>query len=223
MCGRKYAKEELNWAEYRDALDILHAPPNTNFQPNYNIAPTHIVPVCISEMGERRLVPLQWGLVPFWAKDARIGYKMINARSETLEEKPSFRSLLKSRRCVVPISGFYEWKREGKAKQAYKIEHADGHTMMLAGLWAENGTLETQTYTVVTTAASDTLKSIHHRMPVILDGKEALGTWLEGDWKDAKQLTRGYSGELSAVPIDNAVGNVRNNYPELLEPLNRLV
>ncbi|QJB70436.1 SOS response-associated peptidase [Parasphingorhabdus halotolerans] len=216
MCGRKYATEELNWAEYRDALNILQAPPATNIEPNYNIAPTHYVPVCVSELGKRRLELLQWGLVLTWAKETKLGYSMFNARAETLGEKPSFRNLLKSRRCVAPVSGFYEWKLQGSEKQAHKIELANGRIMMMAGLWAQNGDLGISSYTVVTTSSSDSFSAIHHRMPVILDQGEAIDTWMEADWRTAEKLLNPFAGSLSVLPGSNEVGNVRNNYPELL-------
>ena len=219
MCGRKYASEELTWAEYREILDITQAPPDTNLQPNYNIAPTHKVPVCIEQDGERSLELLQWGLLPHWAKDKKVGYKMINARSETLEEKASFKPLLESHRCIVPVSGFYEWKRDGKGKQAHKIEHADGRPMLLAGLWTENSSLGVKTYTVVTTGATATFEAIHNRMPAILV-KDQIGNWLAGEWKQAAELLSPFGGSLSIVPVSNDVGNVKNNYPELLQSLN---
>ncbi|MEO9635806.1 MAG: SOS response-associated peptidase [Parasphingorhabdus sp.] len=219
MCGRKYASEELTWAEYREALDITGTPPNTNFQPNYNIAPTHVMPVAVHESTQHVLRPMMWGLVPTWAKDATRSYNMINARAETLEEKPSFKNLLKSCRCAVLVSGFYEWKRDGKTKQAYRIERADGEPMILAGLWAENGYLETTTYSIITTNATPAFGPIHNRLPAILE-RDQVATWLHGQWSHAKSMTEPYSGDLDVKPVGNAVGNVRNNYAELLEVKN---
>lgn len=177
MWGRKYSHEGLSWEEYGDLMRLIpSAPPPSNFQPNYNIAPTHEVPVCIAEEGERRLELLRRELVPHWAKEAKVGYKMINARAETLTEKPSFKPLLKSRRAIVAVSGFYEWKREGKDKQAHTIEHASGKPMMMAALWAENSALDMRSYTVITTAASDAMAPVHHRMPAILE-KDQVDGW----------------------------------------------
>lgn len=218
MCGRKYAAEELNWAEYREMLNLVRPAPQTNFQPNYNIAPTHMVPVCYLESGKRTLEPLRWGLVPHWAKDPKIGFKMFNARSETLGEKTSFKGLLKDRRCVVPVSGFYEWKRDGKDKQAYKIAHESGAPMLLAGLWTDNAALDIRSYTVITTAATTAFSPIHNRMPAIL-APDTVSAWLDDDWDDAHPLLAPFEGSLSVVPVSNEVGNVRNNYPELLTPL----
>lgn len=218
MCGRKYASEELTWAEYREALDITGTPPNTNFQPNYNIAPTHIVPVAIWQNGRHVLVPLQWGLIPTWQKDWSRNYTMTNARAETVEEKPSFRNLLKSCRCAVLVSGFYEWKRAGKTKQAHRIQRADGEPMILAGLWADNEYLETTTYTLITTDATSAFEKVHNRLPAIIE-PDQVKTWLHGSWNDAKHMTRPYQGPLNIAPVSNEVGNVRNNYPELLTTL----
>ncbi len=216
MCGRKYASEELTWDEYREMLSIMQ--PTSNLQPNYNIAPTHIMPVCIWERGQTSLQPMQWGLIPTWAKDTTRSYMMTNARSETLEEKPSFKNLLKSCRCAVLVSGFYEWKRDGKSKQAHKVERSDGKPMILAGLWADNPVFETMTYTVITTAASPAFEPIHNRLPAILE-PDQVQTWLNGQWSDARTILKPYTGEIDIVPVSNDVGNIRNNYPELLSPI----
>ncbi len=216
MCGRKYASEELTWAEYREMLSIIQ--PTSNLQPNYNIAPTHIMPVCVWESGRASLKPMQWGLIPTWAKDTKRSYAMTNARSETLEEKPSFRNLLKSCRCAVLVSGFYEWKRDGKRKQAHKVQRSDGKPMILAGLWADNPVLETTTYTVVTTNATRAFAPIHNRLPAILE-PDQVRTWLAGQWSEAGAMLEPYAGKIEAVPVSNDVGNVRNNHPELLNPV----
>ena len=221
MCGRKYASEELTWAEYREMLDIT-AQPASNLQPNYNIAPTHMVLAGRSRNGVRQVDPLHWGLVPHWAKDTKIASKMINARAETLEEKPSFKPLLESKRCAVLVSGFYEWQRglgpSKKDKQAYKVERGDYSTMILGGLWTENPSLGLTSYTLVTTAASQDFSAYHHRLPLILE-PEQVTDWLEGDWKGARSLLAPYDGALAVTAISNAVGNVRNTGPELLAPI----
>lgn len=219
MCGRKYSLEELSWGEYRDMLSLVPSVPASNFQPNYNIAPTHEVPVGYADgEGAHRLALMRWGLVPHWAKEAKIGAKMINARAERLTEKPSFKPLLKAHRCAILVSGFYEWQREGKAKQAHKIAHGLGAPMIMAGLWTKNPALDLTSYTVITTAASDEMAPIHHRMPAILD-PGTVNQWMDGDWDDAAPLLAPYPGPLVITAISNDVGNVRNNYPELLDPL----
>ncbi|GAB5483073.1 MAG: SOS response-associated peptidase [Parasphingorhabdus sp.] len=221
MCGRKYASEELTWAEYREILNIIPDQPS-NLAPNYNIAPTHQVLAFRKNAEEVRLSPLHWGLVPHWAKDAKKAGSMINARSETLEEKPSFRPLLKSRRCAVLVSGFYEWQRglgsTGKDKQAHKVERGDGRPMLLAGLWTRNDALNLESYTIVTTAATPDFAALHHRLPAILE-PDQLDLWLTGEWDAARDLLTPYAGALNTAAISNAVGNVRNNGPELLKPI----
>lgn len=217
MCGRKYASEKLTWAEYREVLDITSIPPS-NLEPNYNIAPTDIMPVAVHESTQRVLRPMQWGLVPTWAKEHNRSYSMINARAETIEEKPSYRNLLKSCRCAVLVSGFYEWKRDGKINRAHRIQRADGAPMILARLWADNGYLETTTYTLITTAATPAFENVHHRLPAIIE-PDQVTAWLHGRWNDAKAMTRPYQGALDIVSISHDVGNVRNNYPQLLTPL----
>lgn len=225
MCGRKYNLPTLDWATYRDLFDLGLSAPPSNFAPNYNIAPTHNVPVVANIEGERVIHSMRWGLLPFWAKDKKAGYKMINARAETVEEKRSFSPSLKDRRCIIPVSGFYEWKRESKTdKQAYAIKRKDDCPLLIAGLWAcnkrvEEGT-ELETYTVLTHTPNTLVADIHNRMPVILDEDE-IGTWLDAPWGEASELTQDpFTAErMEAFAVSNDVGKVSNNHPELLNPL----
>ncbi|MEP3246743.1 MAG: SOS response-associated peptidase [Sneathiella sp.] len=223
MCGRKYVAEGLNWQQYKEKLTLTTPPPQTNLEPNYNIAPTQTVLVCVFEEGRRLLKFLKWGLVPFWAKDQKIGAKMINARSESLEQKKSYSPLLLSHRCIVPVSGFYEWKRDGNFKQAHAIRRKDHEPLLMAGLWTENKLLEIGTYTVITRDANDVIRKIHHRMPAILH-PDQVSTWLEGEWPKANScLNDSYLGdELEVHPVSNDVGNVRNNSKYLSDPLRSL-
>ncbi len=218
MCGRKFSHEELTWAEYRDILSIVQPPPNSNSQPNYNICPTQQVPVCINRDGRRSLEVMHWGLVPGWAKDTKYAAKMINARAETLAEKPSFEPLLKNNRCIIMVSGFYEWQRDGQSKTPYKVERSDRQPMLLAGLWTHNDRLDIDSYTVITTAAPADFAAIHSRAPAILERSE-IGIWLEGRWDDARDLAETYQGDLSTTQISSLVNSNRNNGPELLEPI----
>lgn len=217
MCGRKFSHEELTWADYRDMLQIVQAPPETNFQPNYNICPTQKVPVCATIDGQRVLKPMHWGLIPQWAKDTKFAAKMTNARSETLTEKPSFRPLVHKNRCIILVSGFYEWQRSGKQKTPYKVERADKAPMMLAGLWTYNDALDIDSYSVITTAAPKDFTQIHHRAPVIVD-PDKVDLWLESGWEQSQNLTCPYQGGLLTTEIDAAVNNARNNDSKLLEP-----
>lgn len=217
MCGRKFSHEELTWAEYRDTLEIIQPPPDTNFQPNYNICPTQKVPVCVSVNNQRVLRQMHWGLVPQWTQDRKFAAKMINARTETLTEKPSFRELVTQHRCIIMVSGFYEWARQGKHKTPFKVEREDKAPMMLGGVWTHNNKLSIDSYSVVTTAAPRDFEKIHNRAPVIID-PENITTWMEDDWSKASEIAQPYSAKLIATEIGDAVNSNRNNGPQLLEP-----
>ncbi|MEH6662845.1 MAG: SOS response-associated peptidase [Parasphingorhabdus sp.] len=218
MCGRKFSHEELTWAEYRDILAIVQPPPNSNFQPNYNICPTQMVPVCVNREGGRSLELMRWGLVPHWAKDTKFAANMINARAETLAEKPSFKPLLEQNRCIIMVSGFYEWQRDGATRIPFKVERGDKQPMLLAGLWTHNDRLAIDSYAVITTAAPESFTPIHDRAPAILEQAD-IGTWMDGGWKAAQNLAKTYQGELTTTRISSLVNSNRNNGPELLEPI----
>ncbi len=161
-------------------------------EPRYNVAPTQQVPVVREGAdGENRLDLLHWGLIPAWAKERGIACNMINARSETLLEKPSFRQAFKYRRCVVPASGFYEWRHEGKQNIPRYIRIRDGLPMLFAGLWeswkSPDGEL-VESFTILTTVANRLLEPIHERMPVILHPDEC-GRWLDRYLTDPTHLS----------------------------------
>lgn len=184
----------------------------------YNIAPTQFVAaVRDGAEGDRELVMLRWGLVPFWAKDPAIGNRMINARAETVAEKPSYRNAFKHRRCVVLADGFYEWRREGDVKTPYFISLESGEPFGLAALWESWTDKESgdslQTTTLITREANAFMSPLHHRMPVILqsataDEWMASGTYLE----EAAEKTPA----LRAWPVDRRVNNARNEGDELI-------
>lgn len=138
---------------------------------SYNIAPTQMVLGIVSNQGQRQAVYFQWGLVPFWAKDRKIGSRMINARAETVHEKPSFRRLLQRKRCLIPSNGFYEWKQVGDGKRPYYIRLQEGALFSFAGLWDiwKQGVQEIHSCTIITTQPNELMKSIHQRMPVIFE------------------------------------------------------
>ncbi len=171
------------------------------------------------------LVSAHWGLIPFWAKDRKIGAKLINARAETVAEKPAFRAAFKSRRCLVPADGFYEWRREGKVKQPFLIESADSEPMAFAGLWEtwkdEDGK-PLVSCTIITTEANAIMREIHNRMPVILDNG-AFDNWLADRGDHAALLRPCAEQHLQMRPVDARVNNVRNNDAELIEELVRLI
>ena len=177
MCGR--------FALIVDAsvlADVFDVDPPRDLKPRFNIAPTQEAPIVrAASGGARKCVTMRWGLVPSWAKDVSIGARMINARSETAAEKPSFRSAFKSRRCLVPASGFYEWVKGPGGKQPHFIHFTDARVFAFAGLWerwskGESGPLDT--FTILTTTPNDLIRDLHDRMPVILP-RENYAEWLE--------------------------------------------
>ncbi len=189
-------------------------------EPRYNIAPTQFVAaVRDNQNKQRELVMLRWGLVPFWAKDTSIGNRMINARAETVAEKPSYRAAFAHRRCIVLADGFYEWHRNGDAKTPYFISLASGEPFALAGLWEDwkdKGSGESlQTTTIVTTAANDFMQPLHHRMPVILQTDTA-NVWLAGE-KDYLERAADKTPPLRAWPVNQRVNNARNQGRELVD------
>jgi len=188
-------------------------------EPRYNIAPTQFVAaIRNNETQARELVMLRWGLVPFWAKDPAIGNRMINARAETVAEKPSYREAFKHRRCIVLADGFYEWHREGDIKTPYFISLASGEPFALAGLWENWKDRESneslQTATLITTVANDFMQPLHHRMPVILQ-PETADEWLSGK-NECLQGAAERTPALHAWPVNRRVNNARNQGEELI-------
>jgi putative SOS response-associated peptidase YedK len=195
--------------------DVLH---------RYNVTPSHKVPVIINNAGKRRLGSLRWGLIPHWAKDESVGYKMINARSETLHEKPSFREAFKKRRCTVLADSFFEWKTEGKEKRPYLIRLKEDKPMAFAGIWESWNSPENEkinTVSIVTTEANSLMKDVHHRMPVIL-GEKSLARWLEGPY-DEEELLRLLEpfdeDKMQIYEVSPEVNKVANDSEELLKPV----
>ena len=216
MCGRFafYSPTEAAAALFgvRGSADV---------QPRYNIAPTqYVAAIRNGEDEQRELVMLRWGLVPFWAKDPSIGNRMINARAETVAEKPSYRNAYKHRRCLVLADGFYEWRRQGDAKTPYFISLASGEPFALAGLWEQWADKESgeslQTTTLITTDANEFMASLHHRMPVILEAGTAT-EWLAGS-RDLLDDVAAITPPLQAWPVDRRVNNARNEGEDLVRP-----
>jgi putative SOS response-associated peptidase YedK len=187
MCGRvtiqtppQAIARELGLAGVRSALE----------HPRYNLAPTQLIPVVLND-GERMLDAVRWGLIPSWAKEASIGNKLINARGETVAEKPSFRSALKRRRCLVLVDGWFEWKQATKPKTPYLFKREDGRPLAFAGLWEEWTAVDTgevlRTCAVITTGPNALMAPIHDRMPVILD-EAAQRVWLRPEPQEASVL-----------------------------------
>ena len=223
MCGRITQDLNLKMLFDRYRLSRSGASPAPNLRPRYNGCPTQDFVVVRRKGGERTLAKLRWGLVPHWAKDIRLGAKMINARAETVHEKPAFRTAFRGRRCVVPVNGWFEWRRENGEKQPYWIRPADADVFSLAGLWErwEKGEEPVETFTVLTTAASPALADIHHRQPVIVEN-EALDEWL--DPGTSPERLRALAGAANEGPFDtravsSRVNSTRNDDAELLVPV----
>lgn len=201
--------------------DDFGAVPLPHMEPHYNIAPTDPVIAVLERDGARRAWPLQWGLVPSWAKDPSSGSRLINARAETVAEKPSFRGALKYRRCVIPADGFYEWKGPAGKKQPYYIHRRDGRTMAFAGLWEtwERAEGYLETCTIITTAANREMSELHDRMPVILELDE-IGLWLDRSLTDSSRvmplLNPAADGTLDFYEVDRRMSNPRAEGPELI-------
>ncbi len=226
MCGRfarKSTQEIL--AEWFD-LDLEEMP---WFAPSYNVAPQSTQPVVRlnPDTGSREMALLRWGLVPFWSRDSKIAYSTINARAEEAASKPAYREALKRRRCLIPADAFYEWQRlDLKTKQPFAFALVSGAPYAFAGLWeswrpkepADTPPLET--FTILTTDSNELMEPVHNRMPVILEPKD-YDRWLDpGDpARPPIDLLRPYPAErMRAWPVDDRVGNVRNNDADLLEP-----
>jgi putative SOS response-associated peptidase YedK len=215
MCGRFafYSPSEA-------AAALFGVSGSLTVEPRFNIAPTQFVAaIRDGEDNERELVMLRWGLIPSWAKDPSIGNRMINARAETVAEKPSFRAAYSRRRCIVLADGFYEWRRDGDAKTPYFISLASGKPFALGGLWENWQDRESdesiQSTALITTAANDFISPLHHRMPMILES-EAANDWLGGD-KTMLENAADNSPPLRAWPVDRRVNNARNQGEELIE------
>lgn len=192
------------------------------YYPNYNAAPMQCIPTVIGSSSGNRLGSLRWGLVPSWADDDKIGNKMINARAETITEKPAFKRLISSKRCIVPTNGFYEWKKVGANKQPLRILMKDNSMFSLAGLydtWINPDGSKLSTCTIITTEPNRLMADIHNRMPVILRAQDE-AEWLskESDKESILKLLKPYKAEeMRAYKVDSAVGNVRNNNEDLIK------
>ncbi len=206
-------------------MKVYRLSSSPDLPPRYNLAPSQQIAVVREQNGgDRELAFLQWGLVPSWSKDPAIGYKMINARSETVHEKPSFKQAFLTRRCIIPASGFYEWEKVGKEKIPHYIHRRDGEMMSLAGLWerwkSPEGK-ELETCTILTTAANSLIKKLHDRMPVILHSTE-LDLWLNRETDDINRLTELFhpylSDQLEEYVVTKAVNSPSHDFSECIIP-----
>lgn len=223
MCGRYLLSYDLE-----DLIRILQEKyeirkPNIDYyEPRYNIAPGQSVLSVINDGKNNRVGNLHWGFVPYWAEDKKIGYKMINARAETLNEKPAFKYSFKNRRCVILSNGFYEWKSEGSKKSPYLIQIKNKSIFPFAGLWSsyqnEDGT-KLFSCTIITTTPNELIKPLHNRMPVILDD-ESKKIWLNKNITDTNLLSNSFkpfpSDAMQLYKVSTLVNNSRIDSPECI-------
>jgi putative SOS response-associated peptidase YedK len=223
MCGRF-----AFFSSHEAMLRVFALPADTpQVEPRWNIAPSQSVAAVRGDaQGQRRLVLLHWGLVPHWAKERSIGARMINARAETVAEKPAFRGAWKHRRCLVLVDGYYEWQATPLGKQPWFIRRADAEPFALAGLWETwteaGGAAPLESCAILTTAAPRPLDAIHERVPVIIPAT-AWDGWLRPEGADldalAALLVAPTAASLRAVRVGRRVNNVRNDGPDLIEPV----
>ena len=219
MCGR--FTQKLTWREVHDLYGLLTDVPPDNMRPRWNGAPTQDFAACrLDAEGARTVTRLRWGLIPFWAKDLKIGSRLINARAETVDSKPAFRSAFKARRCLVPADGWFEWVRESGAKVPRFLSMADGSIASFAALWerwdGEGDAVES--FTIITTEAAPELAHVHSRQPAIVDPAR-FDEWLDPD--APKEALLGivrppHPGPYEVRPVSRLVNNVRNDGPEVL-------
>jgi len=218
MCGRYELSSHP--AAIALAFGLVHPP---DIRPRYNIAPTQQVPIVrLSAAGEREVAQVRWGLVPRWARDPAIGVRMINARGETLTIKSAFRNAYARHRCLLPVNGFYEWQATRHGKQPLHIGMHDGRPFGLAGLyerWLSPDGEVLDTCTIVTTTASDALRDIHNRMPVIVPERD-YARWLDASNPDVGDVIAPWSGEsLRVYPVSTRVNAVRNDDARICDPI----
>lgn len=230
MCGRYAASASADLLIEEFEIEEVDPSAIEATEPSFNVAPTDTVPAVVERLTDsgatRTLVGLRWGLVPSWSKSASGGARMINARSETVAEKPAYRKAFSARRCLLPATGYFEWRTlpEG-GKQPYFIRPSDGGLLVMGGIYefwrSEVGWLSTAS--IITTQATDALGWVHDRMPIII-GRDNQDAWLDPSLTD-KETARGLwhvplPAELEVYPVGKAVGNVANNSPQLIHPIN---
>ncbi len=218
MCGRFTLRQSASEVRKHFDLDAVPA-----FEPRFNIAPTQPV-LALRRMAEtKEAVLLRWGLVPSWASDLSIGNRLINARAESITEKPSFRAAFQRRRCLIVADGFYEWQTVGGKKQPVHFRFRDGRLFTLAGLWEKwngPGGPAVESCTILTTSANELVRPLHERMPVVL-GPEHRDEWLDPHFGDTTALQSWLkpwpAEEMTSVPANMRVNNPRNEGPACLE------
>ena len=223
MCGRytlTHREAEKLAAELGVPVDQL-----ADYKPRYNIAPTQRQLIVRIEFEDREALRARWGLINRWAKDAKTGYRTINARAETVHQRPAFRDAFKKRRCVVPADGFYEWTGPKAARMPLWFHRPDGGLLLFAGLyesWQPEPDVWEPTYTIITTDANETVGQVHNRMPVILP-EDRIDDWLHPREEDVDKL-RGFlvpaaNDLITSTPVSPRVNSVKNDDPDLLEEI----
>ncbi|RAP78136.1 SOS response-associated peptidase [Paenibacillus montanisoli] len=222
MCGRYTITVSLEELMLRYWISSTNVPYH---RPKYNVAPGQMVFAIVSDGTQNRLGELKWGLVPAWADNLKVGNKMLNARSETVWEKPAFKQLIRRKRCIIPADGFYEWRKDGEDKQPMRIVKRDRKLFSMAGLydtWVSPAGIKLSTCTILTTTPNKLMEPIHDRMPVILH-EESEALWLDRTVQDHEQLgalLRPFPSELlEAYPVAKTVGSVANDDAACIEPL----
>jgi putative SOS response-associated peptidase YedK len=225
MCGRACLSSDVS--EIKIVFRMPPDRPTPNFAASWNVAPTDPLPVVRFDAKDhqRSLDVMRWGLVPFWARDIKVGFANINAKAEGIEKKPAFRETFRQRRCLVPVDNFYEWQKTPTGKQPYAIGLKGGGLMALAGLWETWRSPEgerARTFAIITTEPNELCARLHNRMPAIL-APEAWPAWLDEEPADEprlKSLLAPYPSDgMVCWPVSARVGNVRNNDPSLIEPV----
>jgi putative SOS response-associated peptidase YedK len=228
MCSRFTLTRIESLAELFQLAGLLHLEPLT-LEPRFNVAPSQLVAAVRYdiEKGTKELAELRWGLIPSWADDPKIGYKLINARAESVAQKPAFRAAFKKRRCLIPADGYFEWQKQGSKKQPYYFRRQDGKPFAFAGLWerwdkSPAGQPPLESCTIITTEANALTQPIHDRMPVILQPND-YATWLDPALQDPAVLVpllRPLAGdELTFYPVSTRVNSPKNDEPACVVPL----
>ncbi len=222
MCGRFSQQRPAS-----ELAEIFAAEPLTDeLGPRWNIAPTDEAYVVAQREGRRAIVAWRWGLIPHWADNAKVASRMFNARSETLSRSPAFADALRRKRCLVPVDGFYEWQRIAGRRQPFTVGRADRRPLALAGLWsgwrdpARDAVV--RTFSIITTAPNEQMAALHDRMPVVVP-ERSWDLWLDPDLADPSELQGLFEPtdevELRIEPVRDLVNNVRNDGPELVDPI----
>jgi putative SOS response-associated peptidase YedK len=224
MCGRFYLDVMMDELEaYFNLQSVLDSIP-----PRYNIAPSQEILAVISQAQKKQLKTFHWGLIPFWAKDQKIGYKCINARAETVDIKPAFRAAFKTRRCLIPCSGFFEWKSENNTKQPYCFRPTKQPMFALAGLyehWRDQSGHKIDSCTIIVGEANRCVAPVHDRMPVILT-PDHFELWLDPEIQDKERLKSLLQPlqevEIRGHPVSTEINNPKNNRADLIKDISNM-